>query len=426
MRFIASLAALCALGASEISFAADDSWLIFADKIYTAPDTAPLSNGTVLTTGDRIAAVGDERARPRIPRGTRSSECRGVVVAGFQNSHVHLMGPAFANATDKPAAELEGAISAMLTRYGVTTAFDTGSDLANTLAIRSRIDKGEVKGPRILTVGWPIYPRDGIPFYLRDLPPAMLEQLRQPKDAAEALENVRANLAAGTDGTKLFVVTTPQLGTAVEMLPEIARAAADETHARGKLVLSHPTSIAGIRNALNAGVDIVVHTTLGERQPWDEALTREMVEKKMSLVPTLKLWPYELAKQQVPQFVVDQLVGATIEELRTFKAAGGQILFGTDVGYMHEFDPTDEYVLMSKAGLSAMDILASLTTAPAERWQESQRRGRVEPGMAADLVVLGGDPADDVKNFADVRCVFRAGKLIYSAEAGLASEKPKP
>ncbi len=424
MRFIASLAALCALGASEISLAADDSWLISAYKIYTAPDAAPLSNGTVLTKGDRIAAVADERARPRIPRGTRSSECRGVVVAGFQNSHVHLMGPTFANAANKPATELEGAIAAMLTRYGVTTAFDTGSDLANTLAIRSRIDKGEVKGPRILTVGWPIYPRDGIPFYLRDLPPEMLEQLRQPKDAAEAAENVRANLAAGADGTKLFVVTTPQLGTAVEMTPQIAKVAVDETHARARLVLAHPTSITGIRNALNAGVDIVVHTTLGERQPWDEALTREMVEKKMSLVPTLKLWPYELAKQQVPQFVVDQLVGATIEELRTFKTAGGQILFGTDVGYMDEFDPTNEYVLMSKAGLSAMDILASLTTAPAERWQESKQRGRVEAGMAADLVVLGADPADDVKNFADVRCVFRAGELIFSAEKGLASEKP--
>lgn len=424
MRFIASLAALCALCASEITFAADDSWLISADKIYTAPDAAPLSNGAVLTTGGRILAVADERTRMRIPDGTRSSECRGVVVAGFQNSHVHFMAPGFANAANQSAAELEGAVAAMLTRYGVTTAFDTGSDLANTLAIRSRIDKGEVQGPRILTVGWPVYPRDGIPFYLRDLPREMLEQLLQPKDATEAIENVRANLAAGTDGTKLFVVTTPQLGTAVEMSPDIARAAADETHARGKLVLSHPTSIAGIRNALKAGVDIVVHTTLGERQPWDEALTREMVEKKMSLVPTLKLWRYELAKQQVPPPVVDQLVGATIEELRAFKAAGGQVLFGTDVGYMHEFDPTDEYVLMSKAGLSAMDILASLTTAPAERWQESKQRGRVEPGMAADLVVLGSDPADDVRNFADVRCVFRAGELIYSAEKGLASEKP--
>jgi imidazolonepropionase-like amidohydrolase len=63
-----------------------------------------------------------------------------------------------------------------------------------------------------------------------------------------------------------------------------------------------------------------------------------------------------------------------------------------------------------------MDILAALTTAPAARWKESARRGRVEARMDADLVVLGGDPVDDVKNFANIRCVFRAGKLVYASK----------
>jgi imidazolonepropionase-like amidohydrolase len=84
---------------------------------------------------------------------------------------------------------------------------------------------------------------------------------------------------------------------------------------------------------------------------------------------------------------------------------------------MHDYDPTDEYTLMAKAGLTPMEILASLTTAPAARLNETAQRGRVQPGLAADLVVLGGDPADDVRNFANVRCVFRKGELIYSAGA---------
>jgi imidazolonepropionase-like amidohydrolase len=338
-----------------------------------------------------------------------------VVVAGFQNSHVHFMGPGFEDAASRPAADLERTVEAMLTRYGVTTAFDTGSDQANTLAIRSRIEKGELRGPRILTVGWPLYPRDGIPFYIRDLPKHILDQLHQPKDAAEARADVRANLDAGADGTKLFMVTSPQLGKSLALSSEVARSAVEETHARGKLVLAHPTSIAGVRAALQAGVDIIVHTTLGETAPWDATLTKEMVARKMSVIPTFKLWPYELAKQDVPKDVSDRLVAATLEELRAFRAAGGQILFGTDVGYMHEFDPTDEYVLMSRAGLGAMDILASLTTAPAERWNEAGQRGRIAPGMTADLVVLAADPAADVRNFAKVRCVFRNGALVYQA-----------
>lgn len=417
MRSIASLAATLSLAAAIPASASDEFLLISADKIYTAPDAQPLLNGSVLVSNGRITSVADERSRIAIPAGTHTSDCRGVVVAGFQNSHVHFMGPGFDGAATKPAAELEQSVESMLTRYGVTTAFDTGSDVANTVAIRARIEKGELRGPRILTAGWPIYPVDGIPFYLRDLPKSLLDQLQQPKTVAEARADVRENLGHGADGTKLFVVTTPQLGTSREMLPQIARAAVKETHARGKLVLVHPTSIAGIRIAMKAGVDVIVHTTLGEQQPWDAALTREMVAKKISIIPTIKLWPYELAKQQVPQPVVDRLVAATLEELRAFKAAGGQILFGTDVGYMHEFDPTDEYVWMSKAGLTPMDILASLTTAPADRWKESKERGRVVPGMAADLVVLAADPADDVKNFANVRCVFRAGRLVYASRA---------
>ena len=415
MRLLA-LAAASFLGATAFETAAADSLLIPADKIYTAPDAKPLSNGNVLIVDGRISAVADERARIRIPEGTRTSDCRGVVTAGFQNSHVHLMGPAFDGAANRPAAEVERAVEAMLSRYGFTTAFDTGSDLANTLAIRARIDKGELRGPRILTAGWPLYPRDGIPFYLRDLPKQVLDQLQQPGDAAEARADVRKNLDAGADGTKLFVHTSPDGKSPRFMSLEIARAAVEETHARGKLVLAHPTSRDGIRGALAAGVDVIVHTTLGEPAPWDAALTREMVEKKMSVVPTFQLWPYELAKQNVPKEIVDRLVGATLEELKAFKAAGGQILFGTDVGYMSEFDPTAEYLFMEKAGLSPMEILATLTTAPAERWKESDVRGRVQPKLSADLVVLAGDPAEDVRNFARVRCAFRAGKLIYASE----------
>ena len=68
--------------------------------------------------------------------------------------------------------------------------------------------------------------------------------------------------------------------------------------------------------------------------------------------------------------------------------------------------------------LSPMQILSSLTTAPAARWNEIARRGSVEPGKDADLVVLEADPALDVANFAKVRCTVRGGKLTYGRPAG--------
>jgi imidazolonepropionase-like amidohydrolase len=81
---------------------------------------------------------------------------------------------------------------------------------------------------------------------------------------------------------------------------------------------------------------------------------------------------------------------------------------------MTDYDPTDEYVLMARAGLTSTQILAALTTAPAARWKAESRRGRVKAGLAADLVVLNGDPLADVKNFANVKCTFRGGREIFS------------
>jgi imidazolonepropionase-like amidohydrolase len=416
MRSLVSLAIAILLGAAvSPASAAGDPLLILADKIYPAPDTAALSNGSVLVHRGRIVAVADERARVAIPPGTQTSDCRGVVVAGFQNSHVHFTEDVWTDAATAPADRLAAGLEAMLTRYGFTTVFDTGSDQANTIALRQRIETGGLHGPRILTAGLPLFPPGGIPFYIRDLPPKVLARLHQPHNAAEARADVRQNLAHGADGTKLFLHTSPDGKSPRFMTLDIASAAVEETHARHKLVLAHPTSPEGIQVALGSGVDVLAHTTPGERATWDDALVARLVTSRVSVIPTLKLWDYELRKDQVPLEGIQTFMASAQQELRVFSAAGGQVLFGTDVGYMHDYDPTDEYVLMAAAGLTPMQILASLTTAPAARWNESERRGRVAPNMEADLVVLAGDPASDVKNFARVRCAFRAGQLIYKA-----------
>jgi imidazolonepropionase-like amidohydrolase len=303
----------------------------------------------------------------------------------------------------------------MLTKWGFTTVFDVTSDQQNTFALRKRIESGEVRGPRIRTVGLAIFPVDGLPSYINDLPADLLARLHQPKSATEARMAVRANIAAGTDGTKLFMQTSPAQDAMTSLKPEIVRAAVEESHAHGKLVLAHPTSLPGLGLAVDSGVDVIVHTTLGERTPWGADVVRHMVAKHVAVVPTFKLWYYELAKEGVPADIADKLVGATLDELRAFRAAGGDVLFGTDVGYMHSYDTSQEFELMAKSGMSVSDILESLTTAPAARFKD-EKLGRIEPGYQADLVVLEDDPADDVKNFANVRCVFRAGKLIYASK----------
>ncbi|MEQ1516876.1 MAG: amidohydrolase family protein [Usitatibacteraceae bacterium] len=390
-----------------------DIWFLRGSKVYVAPELAPLQEGVVLIRGDRIIAVG-EQGKITIPPGARESSCSGgIIAAGFQNSHVHFIGEMWNAAGKAPAKELSKKVTTMLTRYGYSTVVDIASDRINTLALRARIERGELPGPRILTSGLPLFPPNGIPVYLENFPREFLATLPQPTSVDAARQVVHENLDAGADVTKLFIAT-PQARKIQRMPADIARGAADETHRRGKLVVVHPTDIAGVEAALAAGADILAHTTHGVETPWPDSLLAQTIKQGMSLIPTLKLMGYELKKEDVPPAVAARLIDASVAHVRSFAAAGGQVLFGTDVGYMNDFDPTEEYLLMAKAGMSPAQILASLTTVPAARWKESSRRGRLAAGLDADVVVLEADPKMDAANFAKVRCTVSRGRTIYS------------
>jgi imidazolonepropionase-like amidohydrolase len=111
-------------------------------------------------------------------------------------------------------------------------------------------------------------------------------------------------------------------------------------------------------------------------------------------------------------------------QLTAFVKRGGETLFGTDVGYMRDFDPSDEYRLMTRAGMTPMQILASLTTAPAARFQSTLQLGRIAAGSVADLAVLDGDPAQDVAAFAHVIYTVRDGRVIYDARTAAQKKAP--
>jgi imidazolonepropionase-like amidohydrolase len=299
----------------------------------------------------------------------------------------------------------------MLTRYGFVHVFDTGSPLENTAALRRRVESGEVAGPAIHTAGMVLFPQGGTP------PEALTSVLgfmptRYPEvgTAAQAVELVNATLDAGADAIKLYAKTW--FGTPVAMAPELSRAITDAAHQRGKLVLAHPTDLTGLGRSVEAGVDVLVHTA-PEGGPWSSELIAAMKRKTIALIPTLKLWRYET--RHLRRSLVQGLIDQGVAQLRAYAAAGGTILFGTDVGYMADYDPTEEYEMMAGAGLDFAQILASLTTAPAERFGRGDRTGRIAVGMDADLVVLRGDPVADIRSLSAVRYAIRRGAVVYHA-----------
>ena len=381
--------------------------------IYVSPTTDPIVDGVVLIRDGKIAAVG-RRSVLRIPSEVRTLDCSGLVItAGFWNSHVHFMERKWADAATIPAPELSEQLRGMLTQYGVTSVFDTGSMWDNTRRLRERIDSGEIPGPRIRSTGEILSPKGTSPSevtldalgFMRSPPPEVA-------DASEALAASAKVLDRGVDGIKLYAATWFPPFVA---LPEDAvRAAVNEAHRRGKPAFAHPTSRAGLLAAVGGGVDILVHTT-PQSGPWDETVLAAMKEKRVALIPTLKLWKYELRHDRTS--FRERFVATGVGQLRSWLATGGAILFGTDVGYMNDYDPSEEYALMAEAGMTFRQILASLTTAPAERFGESSRLGRIAVGLAADLTVLNKDPSRNVRALADVWYTLRDGRLIYRANA---------
>ena len=368
--------------------------------IWLSPTEEPVRKGTVVIDQGRIVSVG--RGRVRVPRQAHVLDCSGLtVLAGFWNSHVHFFERKWENSAALPAQELEQQVEAMTTRYGFTSVFDIASTGDNTRGIRDRIGRGELRGPRIRTTGEAIAAPGAVP------PPNMLRMLGNMVSATHEVSNAeqsraaaRAILRAGNDGIKVHLQ---------RLIPEDAiRAAIEEAHRAGKPVFVHPSTRADVLAAARAGVDVLAHTT--PFSTWDATVAPALLAERVAITPTLALWRSALRHDRVS--VQGAAVKEALAQLRAWTVAGGIVLFGNDLGAV-DYDPSEEYELMSQAGMSFRQILASLTTAPAERFGDAGRLGRIARGFAGDVVVVEGDPSVSIRALAKVRYTVRDGRIIY-------------
>jgi imidazolonepropionase-like amidohydrolase len=378
--------------------------------VYAAPGEKPLRDVAVLVRDGRIA---DMRAGVSAEAFTdvRVLDCRGCsVTAGFWNAHVHFHERKWADAAAIPAPELQRQLEE-LTRFGFTSVFDLSSKLSNTQALRDRIESGEVRGPRILTTGEGLIPSGGTPspevFRALGLMDTALCEISSV-DAAR--ERTRKLLDGGVDAVKLFA-SSPSGG---RLEPDVVRTAVEAAHAAGKPVFAHPNDAADVRTALDAGVDVIAHTT-PRSGAWDEALLSQMETRGVALIPTLMVWKSLLRHDRIS--VRERLVATAVAQLEAWLARSGCVIFGTDLGAV-EYDPGEEYELLAAAGATFSAILASLTTAPAQRIDGDARRGEVRAGNPADLTVLASDPAANLAALSSVRYSIRAGEIIYAEPTG--------
>jgi imidazolonepropionase-like amidohydrolase len=358
--------------------------------IYTSPEAAPIREGTVVIRGERIASVGGSAA----PAAARIIDCRGLTItAGFWNSHVHFFERKWADASAIPAVELE-AQAAHFAHFGFTSVFDLGSAWENTRTIRESL-----RSPRIFSTGPGLIPVGGHPpdivCTLMGVIKVMMPEIATPADATAAAKRL---LDAGADGIKLFASTPAGVA-----LPEGAiEAAVAEAHRAGKPVFVHPNNADDVMAAVRGGVDVIAHTT-PRSGAWSDAVIDAMRQRGVALTPTLTLWKFFSRHDRLS--AQRKIVDTAVDQLRAWHRAGGDILFGTDLGAVDP-DPAGEYELMAAAGMRFEDILASLTTVPARRFGMAHRSGQIAEGFDADVAVFD-------RSFANVRTTIKAGTVVH-------------
>ena len=372
-------------------------------RVYTAPDSDPLDHATVLVRSGIVVAVGPNID---IPQNTNVLDCPNcTVTAGFWNAHVHFTESKWDYSAFKSASTLNAQLADMLTSRGFTTVADLGSDLRQTVSLRRRIETGDVLGPAIYTAGSGIYPPHGIPYYLGDLPFFIRWTMPQPESSEAAAEIEERNIRRGADLLKLFTGSLVTRHSVLPMPVDIAKAAVEVAHRHGQLAFAHPSNLAGTKVAIDSGVDVLAHAP-SVPDGVDTVLLQSVVDHHMSMMPTLKMFATTASTD--PAFL-----NPIYAIVRQFDSLGGDLMFGTDVGYMTDYTTEDEFVALTKSGLNPRDILRMLTVAPATRFGVAALKGTVTPGKMADLVVLDGDPMTDVAAFLRIHFTIRNGRLIY-------------
>ncbi len=395
----------------------------------------PIADGVVLIEDDRIAAVGPARSIPLPPSATRLDASGCTVLPGIVDCHVHctyrardmrqhLLNPPTYNVL-KSVDILRETLAC-----GVTTARDLGGADAG---FRAAVEEGAIDGPRLLISIVMISQTGGHGDYWVPAGTRLPKRSWLPSPVADGVEEVRRMtrqvLMMGADFVKICATggitsVTDSWDEPQFTVEEIATAVA-EAAAKRRRVAVHAEGIDGIRNALMADIYSLEHG-------WflDEACVDTMVAKGIWWVPTLALVPLSVERRKRDKAWSGQQLGneaakdAEIYELMQKQIPlwqdavrrGIKVAMGTDQS--HRLLVGENLVelefMVRFLGMSPAEALVAATSRAAECLERSDI-GRLEPGRLADVLVVQGDPLDDIRVLQpreNIKMVMKGGRVF--------------
>jgi imidazolonepropionase-like amidohydrolase len=362
--------------ASHLSAAENEIIVFKGGTLIDGNGGEPVSQAAVVVQGDRILFAGPE---DEIENPTTSTvyDLRGLtILPGFFNTHVHEV--SFTNGTE---SVLELSRLEAWAWEGVTTLRDVTSP--RSALIRYKLAESVQNNPslsRLLMAGPCIeVPGGRAETYNRVI-------IYSAEDARTKIESL---LDDGADVVKLYFEDGSIFGESWNvMTTEEARMIVKVAHGRGKKVTVHVQEAYLIEKALDAGVDDICHSQLDEPVP--DHLIERMAEQGVSLVPTL-----EMSNTWRPFLEMSWV------NLRRMVELGVDIAVGTDYSYTFDIEfeigmPLHEMQLMEEGGMTPMQIIVSGTKNSAHVCGLGHELGTLERGKIADLIVVDGDPLEDL------------------------------
>ncbi len=338
----------------------------------------PIPNAVILIAGDKILAAGSQKTIP-LPAGVRTIDLAGAtILPGFINAHVHR---GFNKANLQAWAQ-----------GGVTTVRDEGTStgqIAQLKAFRAEV-AADPQYARLISAGSML----AVPGGYGDLFVASPEEARKAvlTEIEQGVDAIKVALEDGYAGQHGLPKLTP------EELQAIVRTA----HAQGKPVSGHITQGAYLQPLLEAGVDDIAHLPYDFIPP---ASLQQMVRQGVYLTPTFTV----LRNYGVP-------AGTLQDNLRTFIGLGGKVALGNDYGGgPGDFElgiPLYELEMMSQSGMTAMQVILACTLNAAHVLRIEHEAGTLEPGKFADILVVQGDPLQNLQALTNISLVIHNGVVI--------------
>lgn len=344
----------------------------------TVVRNARLLRGTDLRLEDRTQVTIDGRSIAGIggaaPSGATTVDASGLLlVPGFVDAHVHI---GFAEPRE-------------VLRRGVTIVRDLGWPAQEIFPLAHASVRPGFDGPLVLPAGPILTAPRGYPTQAAWAPPGTGHEVSDP---AGALEAVRQVVDSGASVIKFAL--NPPVGPVLDHAT--LRALVDAAHEAGLVATGHVYGVDELRKALDCGVDELAHMLMSEEEI-DDATIDRMVVSKMTVVPTLSI-----------RFGRDRALA--IQNLARFRAAGGAVVYGTDLGNEGPGPGIDrtEIRALTEAGFETLDVVRAATV-DATRHLGLERKGVLEEGMDADVVAVPLGALEDAEQLGDVRMVWREG-----------------